>query len=516
MLLLRNARFFASTTTKSPHEPKQNINATMASLFNNNSAAVAGGILSCLTAAAAYYAFVGSGTKPLAPTNEDTIRYKNDSDSGGRAAVAAATEPESQSSNETQQHSTTVDKRTNETRKDNGFVQDNEDYISNNYDDDDDPYADLPLEDEETDCSLCKTFRQGPCRPFWRKLERCFKDSSSSNDDATNQVSPAVTDSDTENQQDIGDDDASRNTGSSSNSNKGSAGERCLRYFTPHQNCLSNYINLYQLIGLQQKQSLVEDAELAMAPHERRFWDNDSTLATRHTSADDNDDEVRVDWKPWQAFCVEAGSSFTQCIPKNPNSHDNKMVKHILPLWQRLPSDTEPVLVSTPCSVPTLVVESNNTDDKNDLATKYPMILKIAYALDQDGMVLGLAYNEYYMNLLDQTKDDASSAANAPNATAAAASSSEGSTDNSETSTAAATMILPPMERFSWEFSILPGETQSVQIVALYSENPVLATDKIILDALLYKTKASFDLYQGAKAEIDTTSILHSSMEKNS
>lgn len=42
----------------------------------------------------------------------------------------------------------------------------------------DDPYDNLPDEDERTACQLCLVNRQGPCRPYWRKMEACLKDHS--------------------------------------------------------------------------------------------------------------------------------------------------------------------------------------------------------------------------------------------------------------------------------------------------------------------------------------------------
>jgi hypothetical protein len=43
---------------------------------------------------------------------------------------------------------------------------------------DNDPYANLPNEDERTACQICLINRQGPCRPYWRKMEACLKDHS--------------------------------------------------------------------------------------------------------------------------------------------------------------------------------------------------------------------------------------------------------------------------------------------------------------------------------------------------
>ena len=82
-----------------------------------------------------------------------------------------------------------------------------------------DPYENLPEEDEPTDCSMCNTFRQGPCRPYWRKLERCFKDHEGQENGASH----------------------------------------CMRYFMPHQQCLMNYTNLYNLVRLTSLQEYIDE-----------------------------------------------------------------------------------------------------------------------------------------------------------------------------------------------------------------------------------------------------------------
>ncbi|KAL7574641.1 hypothetical protein ACA910_002990 [Epithemia clementina (nom. ined.)] len=153
---------------------------------------------------------------------------------------------------------------------------------------DDDLYANLPDEDEPTDCSMCLTFRQGPCRPFWRKLERCFKDN----------------DADQE---------------------KGAA--RCVRYFKPHQECLMDYMNLYLLLQHEMKQEMIEEIELAFRKEDER-----RSLAMPN-----------IDWSLWQTFLKEQGPQFRQTkvgLPKE------------TPLWKRLPEDTEPVLVNLSVALP--------------------------------------------------------------------------------------------------------------------------------------------------------------------
>jgi hypothetical protein len=296
-----------------------------------------------------------------------------------------------------------------------------------NDEDDDDPYANLPEHDEETDCSMCQTFRQGPCRPYWRKLERCFKDHSPKNDEESN------------------------------------VGTKCVRYFTPHQECLSRYINLYQLIDLHQtKQPLVDETEASMADHERQYWLNDSPAVT-------------VDWSAWRDFGREMGPSYSQTMPRNVDLESSKLP----PLWQRLPDNVEPVLIGTTCTVPMTV----------DTVAQQSLILKYAYAIDQDGFVIGLSYNRLYGDLLEQAKgtspnekDDGDSAKDKGHE--AVKESNDGT---------AVPLDLPPTFEFS--IYILPGETQTVRIVGMYFENPLHApSDKTILDAVLYKTATAYNL----------------------
>ena len=338
-------------------------------------------------------------------------------------------------------------------------------------DEDEDPYANLPEEDEDTDCTMCQTFRQGPCRPFWRKLERCFKDNESSSD------------------------------GGDENS---SAASNCVRYFTPHQNCLSNYTNLYQLISLDLKQELVNDVvEPAVSPGERRPF-----LAS----------DVAVDWTRWRQFYAEMGPSFRQTV-----NHHRTTEPATTPLWKRLPSSSsssssagtnnnnepaamvEPVLILTkatlPVRPPTVDAKKNAADSSSN--HHHNMLLKIAYAIDQDGFVIGLSYNSHYGELMEQAKklqqpnnkdggsvnhaDKDSQSAAKEETTAANNDTTKSPADASSTATTTGTKTTS----YDLDFYILPGECRTVRICALYAEDPltVADSDKEILDVLLYKSK---------------------------
>jgi hypothetical protein len=314
--------------------------------------------------------------------------------------------------------------------------------------DDDDPYANLPEEDEETSCTLCKTFRQGPCGPPWRKLERCFKDHADNGD-------------------------------------KGGGATRCTRYFTAHHECVSNYTNLYHLISLDQKQELIANTEKAVNDNERVCWPK--------AVSDDF-----FDWSQWRSYCKDVGMTSSSYllhtkapprppappapVPSNEVMNDATSPPLVLPpLWKRGPENTEPLLIATEVKVPT--TEQNG------------MLLKFAYVVDQDGFALGVTFHDYHRKQSEQQQERA--------AAVAAEQKANNVTENTgeETDAAAADVDNvarteedddPPVTLRSdvtLEFYILPGDTRTVQLYALYTEDPSQVDEsKKIMDAFLYKT----------------------------
>lgn len=237
-----------------------------------------------------------------------------------------------------------------------------------------DPYENLPEEDEPTDCSMCNTFRQGPCRPYWRKLERCFKD-------RENEANGAV---------------------------------NCMRYFSPHQYCLEKYINLYNLVRMSSYQEFVEEMEIPLLADQLRKMKLPP-----------------IDWSIWHSFQKDAGPSFHQGIAsESPN----------IPLWKRFPEDTEPVVLTLSAQVP--------REDKSG------RLLRFAYIVDQDGMVLGVESNNVYKSLKDQA-DGKPEEANATD---------EEDEENEEAE-------VNPM--LSFDFYVVPCITQKIQVKAVYATNPL-------------------------------------------
>lgn len=212
--------------------------------------------------------------------------------------------------------------------------------------DKEDPYANLPPDDEPTDCSMCQTFRQGPCRDLWRKLEHCFKDHEGND-----------------------------------------VGQHCLDYFRPHSECIGNYLNLYKLIGLPMEQDIVSDIELAISDEERKEWN------------------PVVDFGIWKEFIKDAGPDFCETVrgkhdkdpypmvtlgpeePKGTVPEDPNHPLNLLPLWKRVPENKEPVTVTLNVNLPT--------------ESKEGKILKFGYALDQDGLLLGWKSNRGFGKLMD-------------------------------------------------------------------------------------------------------------------
>ena len=124
-----------------------------------------------------------------------------------------------------------------------------------------DPYDNLPDEDEPTGCTICLINRQGPCRPFWRKFERCMKD----HGDTSLGDSGGDDDKSGEGGEDGGDDKAD-----DGNDGGGSLAEMCDKYMLPWLNCIQAYRNTYTLITNNFYQKEYVDALEDAVPEEDR------------------------------------------------------------------------------------------------------------------------------------------------------------------------------------------------------------------------------------------------------
>eukprot|EP00934_Nitzschia_sp_Nitz4_P007075 Nitzschia sp. Nitz4//scaffold16_size188269//56136//57251//NITZ4_001786-RA/size188269-processed-gene-0.10-mRNA-1//1//CDS//3329538502//7065//frame0 len=197
-----------------------------------------------------------------------------------------------------------------------------------------DPYDNLPEEDEPTHCSICLTYRQGPCRPYWRKVEACTKDNELPKKDEEE--------------------------------SEGEEGEPqdqpdppCFKYMLPWIDCASGYRNLYNLIEMDTNYTMgILDLE----------QDATSTACWAPSA------EPKVNWAPWQVFVHESKD------PVWTPPDESKDVPKKQSLWKTLGTDKDPMVVEVLAKVPALS------------PTQGGGVLECAYAVDQTGHVLGFAY----------------------------------------------------------------------------------------------------------------------------
>ena len=232
-----------------------------------------------------------------------------------------------------------------------------------------DPYDNLPPEDEPTHCSICLTYRQGPCRPYWRKVERCtkdheFKKEEQEVEDAKQGVVRSGNDKDAKGEQEEEEEEDQQEP-------------PCLKYMLPWIDCASSYRNLYSLIELDTNYTagildLEKEAsvELCWAP---------ST-------------EPAIDWTPWQAFVAENPGWKLPKRAVTKKKHDKEASSNVS-LWKTLDTDKDPELVDVLAMVPTKQGEG---------------IIECAYALDQEGNVLGFSYGTKPSEAAKQAEEDAS------------------------------------------------------------------------------------------------------------
>jgi hypothetical protein len=125
-------------------------------------------------------------------------------------------------------------------------------YIQEDLDPEEDPvYWNIPEEDPWTDCFLCRTHRQGPCRPQWRSFEFCAKD----------------------------------------HAEKGA--QVCAPFVEPFQKCWMQHLNLYLLIAMTLHQEVVDMIQEDFPPGKRQS---------------DNEWQPTIDWREWEAVLDEEKS----------------------------------------------------------------------------------------------------------------------------------------------------------------------------------------------------------------
>jgi len=216
------------------------------------------------------------------------------------------------------------------------------DDIANDDDDDDegeeDPYDNLPEEDEPTHCSICLTYRQGPCRPYWRKVEACTKDNELKKDEGDEESSAYE-----ENENVDQDDEGSQKD------------PPCLKYMLPWIDCATGFRNLYNLIELDTNYTM------GIADLEKEATENLCWVPSNGP---------KIDWSTWTRYVQQSGWK-PPGIKRRNSDYKGKT------LWKTLDQTKDPEIVEIEATVST-------TQDSG--------VLECAYAQDQYGNVIGFTY----------------------------------------------------------------------------------------------------------------------------
>lgn len=271
-----------------------------------------------------------------------------------------------------------------------------------------DPYDNLPEEDEPTHCSICLTYRQGPCRPYWRKVEACTKD---------NELKKGSSEAEEE-----------QNDESDDNDDKELGDPPCLKYMLPWIDCASQYRNLYALIELDTNYTMgVADLEKEATLH--ACWAPGKNNPNASTPT--------VNWTSWKDY-LETHPDWKLPDLSTQLSDPN------ISLWKTLGTDRDPEVVEVVAMVPSI-------EGINGVG-----ILECAYALDQHGNILGFAYGTKPSEI--GKKSDTVESTN--------------DTDNSDESGESEESVLVESPAVELKIRLLPSHTTSIVIAASYTQPP--------------------------------------------
>jgi len=229
-------------------------------------------------------------------------------------------------------------------------------------------YENLPEDDEETECSICKTNRKGPCRQFWRKAEYCMKN------------------------------------------NEGEVvAEKCVDYMLPWIECLQKHPNLYTLLNNQVTQREYVDIyetnlywNTGNAPHEEwevnidndidwtELWssstdensdkESNTTNTTNTTTIDQyHPDAMAKNLKTdgdWANFFLRLKTTDIDYYENKKQKDNNIMEKEDI-IYDANTYEGEPNLVQVGVRIPLFLSDRNAT-------------LEMCYVRDQNGRLLGM------------------------------------------------------------------------------------------------------------------------------
>lgn len=210
-------------------------------------------------------------------------------------------------------------------------------------------------EDEETHCTICLINRQGPCRPHWRKFERCMKDHSKSSGI------------------DKGKDNTGDENGNTNDASSGSStmGDKCDGHMMPWITCVQSHRNTYTLISNKFFQDEFVDGV------EKGIHVEDKVCLGGNKDTGDEPSSVPVDWKqfvefPYYDWLQEDGEG---SVEREEIGSEKKGVA------TGREEDADAILVEGVARI--------NLWDGNGEGQNGGRRVDLAYVRDQDGLLLG-------------------------------------------------------------------------------------------------------------------------------
>lgn len=336
----------------------------------------------------------------------------------------------------------------------------------------DDPFYTVPEGDEPTDCQMCLTFRQGPCRIDWKRFELCVK-----NNDPSPAAKADKDDSDEKDDNDNKDnDDTNKDDEAAAKKSSEEGATACMKYAMPFYTCSHKHVNTYLILGNEQTEKtvikpLMETYNSEKAQSRRLCW-----TATSAAS-------IQMNWENWEGF-VGALYDIGGFLPTKFKLDKTKFASAAEALkatWDdkdgnqhlMMSDDGVPYLISIQADVP-------KQHDPNDDTMK----LMMTFALDQNGNLLGDARNKDLDDKKDEDSESSSSGADdsdaMPSLEAAEASSS--------------TVDL--------QIQLVPGVTEKFTVYGLYiPKDGDFLDDGILLESKPYDLdKISINAVKKAKA----------------
>lgn len=314
-----------------------------------------------------------------------------------------------------------------------------------------DPYDNLPDKDEPTHCSICLTYRQGPCRPYWRKVEACTKDGEKEKKEKEKEGASGELDGKNK--------DNDKNDGSSSPMDD----THCFKYMMPWIDCASRHRNLYTLIEMDT--NYTEGIKELEATSSHFCWVPGQ--------------EPKIDWSNWQQSNAEDVNEEAAGVTKKINSDSTSGNSSNVALWKTIdPAHGDPKFITIEAQVPTT----------NDSGLG---ILECAYAQDEDNNVIGFAYGTKPSDLISHDKKKEDGDNNIKDTEAKDNEKNENGADSNKTDEKEKEENMVTLN-----IRLLPSRTQSFILSASYTHRieKAKSTDgggekNIALESHLYKSK---------------------------